>query len=103
MAQLSTVRALDPSHTYGMPRRVSPHDLLRRTKRPYREGFLLMSDANKYRREAEECRRNAESAFSPIDREAWLRLAADWAKLAEGAELYGRRSGSSPKNRPRQF
>jgi hypothetical protein len=22
-----------------------------------------------------------------VDREAWLRLAADWTKLAEGAEL----------------
>ena len=47
----------------------------------------VMSDENKYRREAEECRRNAECAFRPIDREAWLRIAADWEKLAEGAEL----------------
>jgi hypothetical protein len=47
----------------------------------------VMSDANDYRREAEECRRNSESALRPIDREAWLRLAADYAKLAEGAEL----------------
>ena len=47
----------------------------------------MMSDASKYRREAEECRRNAERASRPIDREAWLRLAADWAKLAEGAEF----------------
>lgn len=47
----------------------------------------MMSDANKYRCEAEECRRNAESALRPIDRDAWLRLAADWAKLAEGTEL----------------
>ena len=47
----------------------------------------MMSDANKYRCEAEECRRNAERALRPTDRDAWLRLAADWAKLAEGAEL----------------
>jgi hypothetical protein len=47
----------------------------------------MMSDANKYLREAEECRRNAERASRPIDREAWLRLAADWVKLAEGAEF----------------
>ena len=47
----------------------------------------MMSDANKYRREAEECRLNAECALRPIDREAWLRIAANWAKLAEGAEL----------------
>jgi hypothetical protein len=46
-----------------------------------------MSQTNKYRREAEDCRRNAESTLRPIDREAWLRLAADWTKLAEGAEF----------------
>jgi len=43
--------------------------------------------ANRYRREAEECRQNAEKAMRPVDREAWLRLAADWAKLAAGVEL----------------
>jgi hypothetical protein len=43
--------------------------------------------ANRYRREAEECRRNAEKAMRPVDREAWLRLAADWAKLAADAKL----------------
>jgi hypothetical protein len=42
---------------------------------------------NRYRREAEECRQNAEKAMRPVDREAWLRLAADWAKLAAGVEL----------------
>jgi hypothetical protein len=47
----------------------------------------MMSDLDKYRREAEECRRNSESALRAIDRQAWLRLAADYAKLAEGAEL----------------
>ena len=50
-----------------------------------------MSDANKYRRQAEECRRNAESALRPVDRDAWLRLAADWTKLAEGVEFTQRR------------
>ena len=48
-----------------------------------------MSDANRYRREAEECQRNAENAILVIDREAWLRLATHWAKLAEDAELSG--------------
>jgi hypothetical protein len=46
-----------------------------------------MSDENRYRREAEECRQNAERALKPVDREAWLQIAADWLKLAEGAEL----------------
>jgi hypothetical protein len=43
--------------------------------------------AQKYRREAEECNLNAQSAMRTVDREAWLRLAADWMKLAESAEL----------------
>jgi hypothetical protein len=42
---------------------------------------------NRYRREAEECRRNAKNAITCIDREAWLRLAGRWEKLAEDAEL----------------
>jgi hypothetical protein len=36
-------------------------------------------------------RRNAEKAMRPVDREAWLRLAADWAQLAEGAGLMERK------------
>jgi hypothetical protein len=43
--------------------------------------------AQKYRRAAEECQLNAEKAARSADREAWLRLAADWAKLAQSAEL----------------
>ena len=42
---------------------------------------------NKFRREAEECRRNAEQAMNPIDRGAWLRLADDWMKLARSDDL----------------
>jgi hypothetical protein len=59
-----------------------------------------MSDADRYRREAEECRRNAESAIRAVDRQAWLRLAADWAKLAEGAEIDRGVADSLPKARP---
>ena len=47
----------------------------------------MISDTNKYRCEAEECRRNSERTLRPIDRDAWLRLAADYARLAEAAEL----------------
>jgi hypothetical protein len=43
--------------------------------------------AQKYRRATEECQLNAEKAARSVDREAWLRLAADWAKLAQSAEL----------------
>ncbi|GLR87997.1 hypothetical protein [Bradyrhizobium iriomotense] len=40
-------------------------------------------DAEWFRKEAEECRQQAGKTVDPIDREAWLKLAADWAKLAE--------------------
>ena len=35
------------------------------------------------RKEAEDCRREAERALSPLDKNAWLHLAAEWIKLAE--------------------
>jgi hypothetical protein len=84
-AQGACVRVRAP-HSYGMLQWASLHDLRHRTKRHIVKD-PMMSDANKYHRQAEECRRNSESALRPIDREAWLRLAADYAKLAEGAEL----------------
>lgn len=43
--------------------------------------------AKRFRAEAEECRQQAESVISQDAKEAWLRLAGDWIKLAEGAEL----------------
>ena len=45
--------------------------------------------AQRYRREAEECEAKAKRAEKRVDQEAWLRLAADWTKLARGAELTG--------------
>ena len=45
-----------------------------------------MSDLQKYRQQAEECRKMAEKVFSPLDKEAWLELAADWLRLAQMAE-----------------
>ena len=45
------------------------------------------SPAKRYRREAEDCRRNAGKAMRADDRDAWLWLATDWAKLAQTAEL----------------
>jgi hypothetical protein len=37
-------------------------------------------------KEAEECRKQAVKAISPLDKEAWLRLAEEWLKLALSAE-----------------
>jgi hypothetical protein len=42
---------------------------------------------NKFCREAEECRRNAEQAMNPFDRDSWLRLADDLMKLAQSEAL----------------
>jgi hypothetical protein len=33
--------------------------------------------------QAEECRQQAERAVSPLDKEAWLKVAAEWIKLAQ--------------------
>jgi hypothetical protein len=48
-------------------------------------GAMSETDADRFRQEAEECRRFAERSASPLDKEAWLRLAGDWIKLAENA------------------
>ena len=49
------------------------------------------TDADRFRQEANECRKLAERSASQLDKEAWLRLAADWIKLAENAEQGRRR------------
>jgi hypothetical protein len=47
---------------------------------------MTETDAERFRKEAEECRRLAERSVSQPDKESWLRLASDWIKLAEAAE-----------------
>jgi hypothetical protein len=47
---------------------------------------MAETDAERFRQEAEECRGFAERSASQLDKEAWLRLAGDWIKLAENAE-----------------
>ncbi|NOJ43030.1 hypothetical protein [Bradyrhizobium australiense] len=46
---------------------------------------MAETDAERYRQEAEECRKLAARAMSLHDKDAWLSLAADWMKLAENA------------------
>lgn len=46
----------------------------------------MQSNADRFRREAEECRQLAGTVKSQPDKEAWLKLAADWIKLAEDAD-----------------
>ncbi len=45
-----------------------------------------MMSPKDYRAKAEECRQAADRAFSPLDKEAWLRLASDWLKMASMRE-----------------
>jgi hypothetical protein len=47
---------------------------------------MIETEAERFRTEAEECRELAEKAISQFDKEAWLRLAADWTKLAQATE-----------------
>jgi hypothetical protein len=44
------------------------------------------SDADRFRKQAEECREKAAKAVSPLDKEAWLRVAEDWIKLAQSID-----------------
>jgi hypothetical protein len=46
----------------------------------------MSEDAAIYRQRADECREQAAKAIGPLDREAWLRLAEEWLKLAKSAE-----------------
>lgn len=46
-------------------------------------------DADRFRKQAEECREQAAKAFSPLDKEAWLRVAEEWLKLALSADRRG--------------
>jgi hypothetical protein len=43
-------------------------------------------DAARFRKQAEEAREQAAKAISPLDKEAWLRVAEDWLKLASSAD-----------------
>jgi hypothetical protein len=47
---------------------------------------LSSDEATRFRKQAEEARQHAEKAISPLDKEAWLRVAGEWIKLAESAE-----------------
>ena len=47
---------------------------------------MTENDVERFRYEARECRQLAERATNSIDKQAWLRLAEDWIKLAEEAE-----------------
>ena len=41
---------------------------------------------DEYRKQAEQCRKNAEGSLKQEDRAFWLLLAANWLKLAQGCD-----------------
>ena len=43
-------------------------------------------DTDRFRKQAEDCRQQAAKAVSPLDKEAWLRVAEEWIKLAMSVE-----------------
>jgi hypothetical protein len=40
-------------------------------------------DIARFQQKAEECRQQAQNSLSSFDKEAWLRLAVDWTKMAQ--------------------
>ncbi|MBR0975666.1 hypothetical protein [Bradyrhizobium japonicum] len=52
----------------------------------YYPDAMSEQDVARFRAQADECRQLAERAVNPLDKEAWLRLAGEWIKLAQNAE-----------------
>lgn len=49
-------------------------------------GTFTEMEAERFRREADECRQHAELVRDPVDRGNWLKLAEDWEALANIAD-----------------
>jgi hypothetical protein len=47
---------------------------------------MTKDKAARFREQAEECRQQAARTLRPLDKEAWLRLAMEWTKLAQASE-----------------
>jgi hypothetical protein len=47
---------------------------------------MTETDAERYRKRADECRKLAERTANHFDHQSWLHLAEDWIKLAEADE-----------------
>jgi hypothetical protein len=45
-----------------------------------------MTDADEFRKLAEDCRQLAAGEHKQVDKAFWLRLAEDWLKLAQDAD-----------------
>jgi hypothetical protein len=47
---------------------------------------MTNTDAERYRKQAEECRKLAKKSANQFDKKSWLRLADDWIELAKADE-----------------
>jgi hypothetical protein len=45
-----------------------------------------LSGVKQTSKQAEECREEAAKAVNPLDKEAWLRLAEEWLKMASSVD-----------------
>lgn len=59
-----------------------------------------MSDADDFRKQAEDARNHAARSLKQVDKAFWLRLAEDWIKLAQEADKNDRaaRQGRTNSN-----
>jgi hypothetical protein len=58
-----------------------------------------VSDADEFRKQAEDARQMAARSLKQEDKAFWLRLAEDWNKLAQEADRdRGRSGGQGPEN-----
>ena len=49
----------------------------------------MTNTPEEYRAKADHCRQMADQAMSPLDKEMWLQLAADWMTLASVRGRFG--------------
>jgi hypothetical protein len=46
----------------------------------------MSTQSDNYRKNADDCRAQAEKAVSALDRERWLKLAEEWLRLAQAED-----------------
>jgi hypothetical protein len=46
----------------------------------------MVSRADEFRKNADECRRQAELSLNPLDKERWLKIAEHWLQMAQEAD-----------------
>ncbi len=49
----------------------------------------MANKTDEYRAKAQQCRQMADRVIDPIDKEAWLQLAADWLSMATPHPRFG--------------